>query len=54
MHYILVDGSEVALLGLLEVDHVPDGVEVLQKRKNGERKVSETGRTSTLTFKYWR
>lgn len=32
---------EVALLGLLEVDDVPDGVEVLHMKQSGELKARE-------------
>lgn len=45
-----------ALLSLLEVDHVPNGVEVLEKWVYQCREKSEwyeTTHTSGLTFLYW-
>ena len=52
----------VALLGLLEVDHVPDRVQVLrrctgisiQERRGRERPDGGGALTSALTLRYWR
>ena len=49
------DSLEVTLLGLLEVDDVPDGVEVLWKGlQNEKNRRDRERRTSTLTLRYWR
>ena len=48
-------GLKEALLSLLPVDDVPDGVEVLWKGlQNEKNRRDRERRTSTLTLRYWR
>jgi hypothetical protein len=48
------DSVVEALLSLLKVDDVPDGVEVLQRWINQRKRITEKMRTSGRTLRYWR